>query len=136
MSVDYTLALNYQLQSGWLQPYVQGLLQGHATARCCIACNRTSFPPIRVCKCQHTEGTWTRLSGAARIVHRCDGTDGSFALVQFDGADTQTVVRLDAMPETDQLGYLRCPQSANSFEAPALVLTAYQHKTDSGTVDE
>jgi len=136
MSVEYSLTLDYQLQAGWLEPYVQGLLQGVAKGRCCTACKRTSFPPIRVCECQHIEGEWVTLSGVARIVYRCDGSEGSFAFVHFDGADTHTVVRLDGVLETDLHGILKSPQSSNSNDTPALVLTAHQPETDRGRVNE
>lgn len=122
MTIEYQLTLDYQLQAGWLEPYVQGLQQGNAIARCCSACKKTSFPPIRVCECHHTTGEWINLSGAAQIVYRCDGSEGSFALAQFDGADTQTVVRLDAMPDTTVTGYLK-QAPTNTAE---LVLTNHQ----------
>ena len=108
MSIDYRLTLDYQLQTGWLEPFINGLLQGYAVARRCSACAKTTFPPIRVCACQHTEGDWVNLSGKAEITYRCEGADGNFALVQFEGADTQTVVRLNAMTDVDDIGYLQC----------------------------
>ncbi len=37
------------------------------------------------------------LNGSARILHRTTGSDGDFAMVRFDGADTLTVVALDAV---------------------------------------
>ena len=122
MTINYQLTLDYQLQAGWLEPYVQGLQQGNAIARCCSACKKTSFPPIRVCACHHTTGDWINLSGEAHIVHRCEGSEGHFALVQFDGADTQTVVRLDAMENNAVTGYLQ-QAPANTAE---LVLTRHQ----------
>jgi len=70
------------------------------------------------------------LSGEARIVYRCDGTEGSFALVQFDGADTQTVVRLDAMADTDTAGYLRHLPAVKPTDTPALVLTTHPPGTE------
>ncbi len=122
MTIEYQLTLDYQLQAGWLEPFVNGLQQGIAIARCCSACKKTSFPPIRVCECNHTVGEWVTLSGEARIAHRCDGTEGSFALAKFDGADTQTVVRLDTMADTDITGYLK----QTPKNTAALVLTSHQ----------
>ncbi len=126
MTIDYQLTLEYTLQSGWLEPFVRGLQQGIATARRCTSCEKTSYPPIRVCKCNHTGGEWVRLSGEAHIVHRCDGSEGSFALVQFIGADTRTVVRLENMPEPDAIGYLKSPLTKNANDKPVLVLTTDQ----------
>jgi len=107
MSIDHRLTLDYELQAGWLEPFVQGLKKGSAIARRCSSCNKTTFPPIRVCDCDHVHGEWIRLSGKAQIVYRSEGVDGSFALVQFEGADTKTVVRLQAMTDSDAVGYLQ-----------------------------
>jgi len=118
LTIAHSLNLDYQLQPGWLEPYVQGVLKGNAVARRCKACNKISFPPIRVCVCNSNSGDWVGLSGEARIVSRCDGSDGSFALVQFKGADTLTVVRLKTMAECNRVGYLQTPESGN----PALII--------------
>lgn len=126
MTIEYQLTLDYQLQAGWLEPFVRGLQKGMVIARRCNGCKKTSFPPIRVCICNHTNGEWINLSGEARIVYRCDGTEGSFALAQFDGADTQTVVRLDDMSDADLVGYLKTSPN----DTPALVLSACQHDSD------
>ena len=123
--------LDYQLQTGWLEPFIHGLLQGKAVARCCSACNKTSYPPIRVCECNHVNAEWVNLSGEAKIVFRCDGTEGSFALVQFDGADTQSVVRLDDIEESDTIAYLQRFPADSQNDTPALVLTAQQRANDS-----
>lgn len=124
MTIDHTLTLDYQLQPGWLSPFIEGLQKGIAVARCCNACSKTTFPPIRTCECNHVEGEWITLSGTADIVHRCDGSEGSFALVRFQGADTHTVVRLADMVESSQVGYLQASQS----NSPALVITPGQEK--------
>ena len=126
MTIAHTLTLDYQLQSGWLEPYVQGLLQGSALARCCSACKKTSFPPVRVCECNSSDGEWVGLTGEARILNRCDGSDGSYALVHFKGADTNTVVQLKDMAECNQVGYLQTPESSN----PALVLAPASGESD------
>lgn len=130
MTIEYQLTLDYQLQAGWLEPFVRGLRQGLAIARCCNACKKTSFPPLRVCGCKHTIGEWVNLSGEARIVYRCDGTEGSFALVQFVGADTQTVVRIDTMSETEKVGYLQSSPTQNPNDTPALVLATHHPDSD------
>ena len=119
MTIDYRLTLDYQLQAGWLEPFINGLLQGDAVARRCSACAKTTFPPIRVCACQHTEGDWVNLSGKAEITYRCEGADGNFALVQFEGADTQTVVRLNAMTDVDDIGYLQCTSDPQLTSNPS-----------------
>ncbi len=91
---NYTLKLDYQLAPGWLQPYTEGLSQGRAVSWCCSTCERTSFPPVRTCTCGQTTGTWVALAGTARVIHYTCGQDGEFALAQFEGADTATVVKL------------------------------------------
>ena len=73
---------------------------------------------MRVCECRSSNGAWLYLSGEARLVYHCDGADGSFALVRFEGADTSTVVRLEDRLEIGQIGYLQASESGN----PALVL--------------
>jgi len=123
MSIEHQLTLNYQLQTGWLEPFIRGLQHGVATARVCSACRKTTFPPIRVCECNHTEAEWISLSGTARIVHRCDGSEGSHALVQFEGADTHTVVRLDDIVETDSVGFLKACGTDGVTNTPALIIT-------------
>ena len=118
MTVAHSLTLDYQLQPGWLAPYVKGLQKGIAMARRCSACKKVSFPPVRVCDCRSSNGAWVYLSGEARLVYHCDGADGSFALVRFEGADTSTVVRLKSEIEIGQIGYLQASESGN----PALEL--------------
>lgn len=131
MTINYNLSLDYQLQAGWLEPFVHGLQQGIAIARSCTACNKISFPPVRVCECSHTHGNWVNLSGKAHIQYRCTGTEGNFALVQFEGADTQTVVRLEDMTENDLAGQLMSPKAGHSTDQPALVLTSHHQGNDS-----
>lgn len=98
MKIDHTLTLEYQLNAGWLTPYVDGLKDGKIIARQCMACFRISLPPVRSCLCGSSEGQWLRLNGTARIVKRTTGSDGDFAMVRFDGADTLSVVSLDTVP--------------------------------------
>ena len=118
MTIEYNLTLEYQLQTGWLEPFVEGLQQGVAMGRACDACNITTFPPTRICECGQVDGKWVALSGLAHIVHRCDGTEGSFALVRFDGADTESVVCLEDIGASVQMGYLK----ASGTGTPALVI--------------
>jgi len=95
--INYPLILDYQLNAGWLAPYVDGLKDGKLIARQCTRCSRISFPPVRSCICGHTDGNWKQLKGTAKILQRATGTDGDFAMVRFDGADTLSVAALDAV---------------------------------------
>ncbi len=116
--IDHTVSLDYQLTPGWMAPFVQGLLDGQAIARQCSACMQTSYPPVRVCNCGQTQAQWIQLTGRATLVHRTQGLDGDFALVQFDGADTRTVVRLSGFKESQLTGQLH----ALTQPLPALIL--------------
>lgn len=91
---EIKLTLDYQLNSGWLQPFTEGLVSGQAVAWRCTDCQRTSFPPLRTCSCGQSTGEWTPLSGEAEIQYLTQGVDGAFALARFKGADTSTVVKL------------------------------------------
>ena len=115
---DIQLSLDYTLSPGWLLPWVEGLREGRAVARTCESCNRVSFVPLRVCACGGVAGTWVDLSGLATVLTRTAGSDGSFALARFDGADTQTVVALSNFPEGHLTGRLR----ASEAERPAIIL--------------
>ena len=118
MTIEHNLTLEYQLHTGWLEPFVRGLQQGVAMGRACGACKKTSFPPIRTCECGQSNGQWVALSGVARIVHRCIGAEGSFALAQFEGADTESVVCLDNMDASVSIGCLQ----ASGTDKPAMVI--------------
>jgi len=126
LSIDHRLTLDYELQAGWLQPFVNGLQSGSAIARRCSNCHKTTFPPTRVCDCEHVHGEWIHLSGKAHIVHRSEGADGSFALVQFEGADTKTVVRQLAMTDSDTVGYL---QRTINLESDSHFFADSEHET-------
>ena len=104
--ITHQLTLDYTIATGWFRPFVEGLQTGQANARRCDTCRRVSFPPVRVCECGSAEGTWEVLSGDAVILHRTDGSDGSFALVQFNGADTHSVVRVVGIPSESSAGIL------------------------------
>lgn len=116
--INHTLKLDYALAPGWLEPWVEALTAGTALARTCSECGRVSFIPLKTCPCGSGTGTWTALPGTATIEKRTDGTDGSFALVTFDGADTSTVVMLDNIPDGAKRGRIAAAGSAK----PALIL--------------
>src|SRR5690606_2644686 len=61
-------------------------------------------------RCDCDRFAWTTLPGTADIAGRTDGPGGTFALVQFAGADTQTVVRLHEVPADAVRGRLIAPQ--------------------------
>lgn len=86
--MNHRLTLDYKLGEGALQPYLDGLRTGRAMAARCPETNRTSLPPS-------LPGEWVELAGQGTITVRTDGSDGSFALVRFDGADNQAVARLE-----------------------------------------
>jgi len=118
--INYTLQLDYQLNPGWLEPYVSGLKNGKLVARLCASCSRTSLPPSRCCSCGHSVGSWKTISGSADIVYRCSGTDGDFALVQFHGVDTLTVVALHGVPPNALTGVIKQTED----DLPRLILQA------------
>ncbi len=116
--IDHTLRLDYKLNAGWLAPYIDGLKNGKLVARQCATCSRTSLPPVRSCTCGHSDGLWKTLDGTARILHRTTGTDGDFAMVRFNGADTLTVVALDSVSASATTAVIK-PASGN---LPQLIL--------------
>lgn len=117
--IAHRQTLDYTLETGWLTPFVNGLQDGVACARRCDRCANVSFPPVRVCGCGSAEGTWATLFGGATILWRTVGPDGDFALVQCDGADTQTVVRLVGFGAEETQGKL----TASGSDQPALCLS-------------
>jgi hypothetical protein len=97
--MKHPVRLDYTLGEGALDAYLAGLRVGKAIGGTCRFCRRTSFPPERVCACQHgvnRAGAMdrTELPGTAEIIHRTTGPGGTFVLVQFDGADNRAVCRL------------------------------------------
>ena len=116
--IDHTLVLEYKLNAGWLAPYVDGLRDGKLIARQCAACSRTSLPPVRSCICGNSDGLWKTLDGTARILQRTTGTDGDFAMVRFDGADTLTVVALDSVSSSATKAIIK----PTSGDLPQLIL--------------
>ncbi len=107
--IEQSLQLDYKLAPGWLSPWAEAMLEGAAMARRCVQCHRVSFAPLRVCDCGSHAGEWIQLVGTAAVVSRTQGTDGRFALVRFDGADTLVVARLQGFSDTDCRGRLLKP---------------------------
>ena len=124
--ITHQLNLTYSLSPGWMAAFVTGLREGKSIARRCDGCARVSFPPLRICECGVGAGIWIELAGTAKIIHRTDGQDGSFALVQFDGADTQSVVRLDHIGQGQDTGRI----AANACGLPAMTLVPIQQSSD------
>lgn len=105
------LTLQYTVNFGELAPYAVAVTEGRALASACQHCGFTAFPPRAICPtCQRPGFAWRALSGSARIVHRTAGGEQVFGLVQFAGADTQTVVRLHAIPDGATAGRLIAPR--------------------------
>ncbi len=102
--MDLNLRLDYVLAEGWLAPYVAGLRDGRAIAARCTACDVVSFPPARVCACGGRQSAWVTLDGTAQVMFRSTGIDGDFALVQFAGASTASVARLQGMAAHETMG--------------------------------
>ena len=117
--ISHHLALEYNLASGWMTPFVEGLRTGVATGRHCSDCAKVSFPPVRICPCGSTNGTWVALSGQAEIIWRTDGSDGSFALARFEGANTLSSVKLIDVDDDTTDGQL----IASEGDLPMLLLT-------------
>jgi len=123
--ISHELHLNYELATGWLKPYVNGLQNGKVIASKCKSCGRKSFPPQQICGCGDSNCTWETLEGGADIIHNTEGTDGQFALVQFDGCDTATVVRLDGLSHLALRGQI----SRSTSQLPQIVLGPLSSKT-------
>lgn len=122
--IKHQLFLDYSLAAGWMTTFVNGLLEGKAIARRCLSCARVSFPPERTCTCGSQDSAWVTLSGRAEIVFQTKGTDGHFGLVRFEGADTQTVVRLDDFGDA-RLGRIAKPDG----ELPMMILNPIDDDT-------
>ena len=116
--IDHQMTLDYTLAPGTLAPFVEGLQMGVAMSRRCGGCDRVSFPPLRVCSCGAATGDWLQLSGVAKVIWRTDGADGSFALAQFEGADTQSVVALHNIDKGAETGCLHGPMG----DLPQMIL--------------
>lgn len=122
--ITHNLTLSYSLSAGWLAPWVDGLAEGRAMARKCVACGRVSFVPLRVCGCGSDDGTWVELSGRASILRRTTGTDGEHCLAQFDGADIACIARMHHFtPEITQGCLVRSDK-----DLPMLILEPENHE--------
>ena len=131
------LALQYRVSAGWLRPYVDGLADGVAVAFRCDSCDRTTFPPRRVCPCGGQAGSWRTLSGRGTVVASTTGRGTlplsgdpqrlAFALIRLDGAENCTFGRLDAVTSHVVMGsrvrLTRSPQPA-MFPTQAARFTA------------
>lgn len=113
--MKHQIHLDYTIPVGDLAPYFDALKEGKALASKCDACGKTAFPArLRCADCGNDQVGWHALSGRAKVVFRSDGMGGSFALVQFDGADTQSTVAI-ANPEiTTDFGALMAPPNDGS----------------------
>lgn len=123
--ISHELTLRYSLHPGWLTPYVEALLIGQAMGRRCSSCGSISFPPRRYCRCGSGAAEWLKISGSAVIVLRTHGSDGTFGLVQFDGAANKAITRLEDFPPDLSEGQLIAPPD----EVPALILSPSQSRS-------
>lgn len=125
--IKHQITLEYTLAAGWMKPFVDGLIAGKAVATKCASCAHVSYPPQRTCTCGEAKFDWITLSGVANINFRTTGSDGDFGLVQFDGANTQSTVRLE-MTNTDR----RQGQIAKSESGlPKMILEPIQNEVSS-----
>ncbi|WDR00548.1 hypothetical protein PSC71_07260 [Devosia sp. J2-20] len=104
------MVLDYTLVFGALAPYAEAVRAGEALASVCQHCGHTAFPARIVCpQCTGNVIAWKKLSGRARILQRTAGLEQTFALVQFDGAETRSIVRLHAIDPHLSHGRLIAP---------------------------
>lgn len=121
--IDHELILHYHLQPGWMARFTDGLCGGQAMALKCTSCRKVSFPPVRTCECGEVDQDWIQLTGTADIHYRCEGQDGQFALVQFHGATTLSVVRLEGFVPVSVSAGIPCGELRPlDGSLPALVL--------------
>lgn len=120
------ITLDYTLQFGVLAQYAAAVRKGLALASACNKCGFTAFPPRVTClQCESGEFRWRQLTGEAQLVERTGSGSEGYALAHFDGAQTQSVVRLHDISETASRGRLIAPQDeliglwlgAEAFEA-------------------
>ena len=74
--------------------WISALSEGKAIALKCSQCEKSSFPPQRICDCSSSKNEWIELSGKANILVKTFGVDGDFAIAKFEGSDNSAVVRL------------------------------------------
>lgn len=104
------LILDYTIPVGDLAPYFDALQEGKALASKCSECGAVVFPARSGCvKCVGADIHWQELNGNAVVLFRTDGVGTSFALVQFDGAETQTTVAIKNPEIHTSFGLLIAP---------------------------
>ena len=84
--------------------WVIGLSEGKAIALKCIQCEKSSFPPQRICECSSSKNEWIELSGKANILVKTSGVDGDFAIAKFEGSDSSAVVSLKGFKKDEMNG--------------------------------
>lgn len=108
--MKHQLNLDYTIPSGDLAPYFESLEAGKALASKCEGCGAVAFPARAQClSCDGKAMHWHPLSGAAQVIFRTDGAKGSFALVRFEGADTQSTVAIANSEQRSDFGKLTKP---------------------------
>lgn len=121
--MKHKLTLDYTIPTGTLTPYFDALQDGKALASACTACGVVAFPARTLCgACGEKDMKWSPLKGTARILFRTDNcadesTDKSkvsFALVEFDGADTASTVALKNPEYKSTSGTLVAPKEGTS----------------------
>lgn len=113
--MKYKLTLEYTIPTGELSQYFDALNAGKALASACRDCGHVVFPARVICpKCKADTFDWQPLTGSAQVLFRTDAGDASYALVQFDGADTCTTVALENPEIQTTTGTLITPNSGQS----------------------
>lgn len=108
------MSLDYTISNGDLSPYFEALKQGNALGSACETCRQIAFPARIICNgCGSQKMYWKTLSGVAQVIHRTDGPQSGFALVQFSGADTRTTVALVNPVSNATTGKLSRPMGEN-----------------------
>jgi Rubredoxin-like zinc ribbon domain (DUF35_N) len=117
--MKHRLILDYTIPPGDLAPYFEALQQGKAVASECSTCGQVAFPARAHCgACTGSGIGWVELNGTAHTLFRTNGPGGSFALVTFEGADTNSTVGLIHPQRQTTSGKLVAPTG----EAPGLWL--------------
>ena len=106
MIIKQKLDLNYTLSFGKMTRWVIGLSEGKAIALKCSQCEKSSFPPQRICDCRSSKNEWIELSGKANILVKTSGVDGDFAIAQFEGSDNSAVVSLKGFKKDEMNGQI------------------------------
>jgi len=113
--MKHKLKLEYTIPTGDLSQYFDALNTGQALATACCKCAHVAFPARAICpKCKTDTFEWLPLTGTAQVLFRTDADDASYALVQFDGADTNTTVALTNPKIKTETGTLIAPTAGHS----------------------